>query len=142
LMETCEKGQICYDEVDEWMDTEITTIWEDAFEIVKQEIEAATLVTVQTIEESWDAKVICGLEFPCCEYSIEYMANVKSQVILQRSKMTDLYALWAEKEVHRGGLDDLCSDSTLVTCEEMGSCWNGQPRMDDDVCSCPMFIAP
>lgn len=124
------------------METEIRKIWTSTLAMIKQEILATTILTKTTVEESWTAKIICEQDFPCCEYSTEYMANVKLQVIRQRSQMIALYELWYEKEEHRIRLDSMCPEGVTQTCASMGPCWNGQPRMDDDSCSCPMFIAP
>jgi len=77
LMETCEKGTECRRQVDIETNIKIREAWEVVLETLKKQVEATTITTTTTVQESWDAKVQCELDFPCCEYSEIYMTNVK-----------------------------------------------------------------
>ena len=97
-METCEKGTECRTEVDRWMEKEVNDLWVTVYESVRSTIEATTLTTYRSIEESWIAKVQCEEDFPCCEYSEGYMTNLKTNIKTNRSELSVLYEKWNNME--------------------------------------------
>lgn len=73
---------------------------------------------------------------------MEYMSNVKTNIIGNRDELDVLYKQWANFEEHRLSLADSCPEKAALSCDLNGPCWNGMARMEDDDCSCPAFEMP
>ena len=116
LMETCEKGQLCRDDVDEWINIEVRNAWETVLTTLKSQVESTKLMTIASVEESWDKKVKCEQDFPCCEYSTQFMTNVKIQIVTNRAAHLAFYEKWSMAEEHRKSLVDTCPGAPYQVC--------------------------
>jgi len=57
LLEVCEKGQTCRDDVDAWLNTTITQQWATVLTTLRTTIESTSHVIEEIIEDGYDAKV-------------------------------------------------------------------------------------
>merc|ERR1712195_312409 len=56
-------------------------------------------------------------------------------------KHLEVYTKWAAIEDHRIGLIGECPGASYPECSTQGVCWDGSIREDDDLCSCPLYLA-
>lgn len=140
LLEVCEKGAECRSLVDASLDELIKAEWIKTFELMQKQVLTAKSETERIVRAGWDKKVQCEVDFPCCTYGEEYTSNVKNMMITARGKVARYYDHWWAKELKRRELVAECG--IPVVCANEGPCWNGEPRRDDDDCSCPPLVLP
>lgn len=143
MLDTCEEGDACREEVDAWIQGEIMETWEDLAESFRLQLESTTRVTTEIVEEGWDKMVQCELDLPCCTYDETVQFNTKLRIFYNREVHYTEYESWYELELRRWGLEEECPDVVFYeTCAELGPCWDGGDRFEDDDCSCPAYEQP
>jgi len=98
---------------------------------------------VTAIENSWEEKIQCELDFPCCEYSVAFMTNLKQSWKADRLRLISVYGQWSDIEGHRLATIATCPEGDFAACADLPACWNAGARADDyPACTCPDFVLP
>jgi len=95
------------------------------------------------VNAGWQEKVQCELDHPCCEVSEEEWLESVEKVTTRRFRTHQYYEKWAELEYRRIEIERMCPitinhhSGKDYLCENIGTCWNLEPRSNDGTCTCP-----
>lgn len=142
LLDTCDEGDKCREEVDKWMQTQITTVWTRFIEQFRREIIKAKKQTETIVNQGWDYNIQCESDYPCCRYEEVVQENTKTQIITARRTIITRFEKWVEFEQKRLELIEECPNVAFPDCSAISRCWDGSKRNADTNCTCPEFVAP
>jgi len=80
LLETCDEGTKCREEILATMKTSMQTQWATIMTEFKKNVETAVASTRKTVEEGWEALIQCEKDNECCSYSELEWSNNQTQI--------------------------------------------------------------
>lgn len=140
LPEMCDEAQGCSSHIESEVKTIIDRKWTELFENIIRLVEVTEDSVDGILNESWDKRRHCSVEFPCCTYGPEFQYNVK---VMTSEAKVNLFAFFNDFnrwEDRRLSLHHECPTDTPQSCADLGACWDGSARANDwPDCSCPSF---
>jgi len=117
LLETCDEGTKCREDVEKSMKNKIMTIWTNVLSEFTKSIDAGISETRTHIDENWIKLVECGEKANCCEYQEITIQNLWIQVTSYREKIVSESSKWMEFEDRRIEMWNECTDYITVPCD-------------------------
>lgn len=139
LLETCDEGTKCREQVRAEMKESMIKIWTDLITTFKRNVKTAVKETKTLVTEDWTKLEDCQKNNPCCGYTEIEWINTVTTIVTKNTKISKHVAEWDAFEVRRIEIESRCPDINWNSCpsDAIGSCWNGLPRNVD--CSCPDY---
>lgn len=110
LLETCEKGTACREEVTRNMNTIIQQQWQTLMKSFRQDVETNVLRTKEIVSENWDKLVQCEEDNKCCEVPVEIWNSVNTQITNTQKLITEKQTQIQQVQVEIDKMVTMCQD--------------------------------
>jgi len=134
LLETCDEGTKCREDIIAEIKTNIKKIWKQVLVDFEKTIEGSISETKREVSVAWDHLVTCGEEANCCQYEEIIIQNLWLQVTRYREAIVTETTKWYDFEDRRKEIINTCPERTF---ECLNSCADGSARVGD--CECLSF---
>jgi len=125
LLETCDEGTKCREDVELEMRGKIITIWKQVLQDFNDSITSSIVGTRTLVDDAWIKLVECGEDANCCHYQEVTIQNLWIQVTNYRANIVSESAKWMEFESRREAIVERCP---LVSFACANTCYDGSAR--------------
>ena len=132
LLETCDEGTKCREEVEKTMKQNILEIWQRVLTDFKSSVETSISETRSHVDVAWEKLVTCGEEANCCQYKDKTIINLWIQVSSYRTKIVEESSKWMVFEERRQEMWEECPNDITKACD-YNVCYDGSERV---ACEC------
>lgn len=101
LLETCDEGTKCREEIEKSMKESMIKIWKNIMTTIKQTIDTSVSETRTLVDTRWEELVKCQVDKPCCQYSKTTWINNTIKISTKRKSVHEWTDKWFEFEKRR-----------------------------------------
>jgi len=116
LLETCDEGTKCREEIMKDLKSSIGDIWRQIIIQFRKSVKANVRETRTTVKESWTDLVECGEKHPCCGYTEVQWQNNFKMVVIKRKELSELIHKWEDFEARRRAIEARCPEHQWPAC--------------------------
>jgi hypothetical protein len=113
LLETCDEGTRCREEVTRDLKKSLKKTWRQVKVAMDKQIAESVTATRAVVQENWSKLVECGEKANCCEYQEVTIKNLWVQVEHYREAIVEETTKWYDFEDRRKEMVEECPNVDL-----------------------------